>query len=97
MPSRRRASGDHLRQRFRLRSSECRLVRIGNDHDVSRGVGIAVQDHKGFLAAEDDEGFSIVMRFGRVAENAAVILRAGGDVAVPPGRPKIIHGDEDLL
>ena len=66
-------------------------MRIGNDHDVSGGVGITIQDEKAFRAAQNDQGFGVIAGGDGGAEDAAFVLRRVGDIAEPPGRPQIIH------
>src|SRR6266702_4200529 len=70
-------------------------MRIRNHHHVSRGIGVAVQDHEIFPGAQDDQGLGIIAPFRCGAKNARLVFHASGDIAVPPGRPEIIHDDGD--
>src|SRR5437899_9448184 len=85
----------HFRESFRLGSRKRGLMRIRNHHHVSRGIGVAVQDHEIFPGAQDDQGLGIIAPFRCGAKNTRLVFHASGDIAVPPGRPELIHDDGD--
>ncbi len=64
----------------------------GNDHHVSGGVGIGIENHVAVLAAMHDAGLGVVPELGQVAEDAAGSLVDAGNVGVAPGSPEIVHG-----
>src|SRR5262245_36617893 len=70
--------------------SERRQVAIRHHHHMAVVVWIQVQDDVAGVALEDDQrarfGFA-----GRLAEDAAGLGLAAGDVLKPPGRPEAIH------
>ena len=69
-------------------------VPVGGDHQVAGGVRELVQQHKGVLAAMDDEPL-LVVTDRSVAEDAARLLVGLGDVFEPPGSPELLrHGRE---
>ena len=51
-------------ERFGVAGGQIRNVSVGNDHDVARSVGIAVEDHERFFAAMDDQGFFVKLGDG---------------------------------
>ncbi len=50
----------HFRRSFPFEAGKIRGMRVGNDHDVARSIGIAIQNDEIFHAAKDDEPFFIV-------------------------------------
>jgi hypothetical protein len=66
-------------------------VRVGDDHDVSVGVGIGIKDDEAMLSAVNDEGLAVGF-FGGIAEDAAGFLGGAGNVGVTPRGPEMIHG-----
>ena len=66
-------------------------VRVGDDHDVSVGVGIGIEDDVAMLCAVNDEGLPVGF-FGGIAEDAAGFLGGAGNVGVTPWGPEMIHG-----
>jgi len=71
-------------------SSQRAFVRVGQHHDVSRGIGIAIEDDEGARIAMDDERGLLGLHTGhavglgvfdsgyKVAEDAAVVARPRG-------------------
>ena len=83
----------HFAECFGIGAGEIADVGVGNDHDVTGGVGEAIEDDEDFFAAIDDERFVVVCAIGGVAENAFGELVGFGllHVLVAPGSPDVVH------
>ena len=66
-------------------------VCVGDDHEMTVGIRIAVQDDKGMLAAVQDEVFRAVLLFYEGAKQAAIVLGIFQDVFHAPGCPEMLH------
>lgn len=66
-------------------------VAVGDHHQVSRAVGVGVEDHETAFAAVDDEMGLVVGIFGEIAENASVVAAAAVNVGVSPGCHQSFH------
>ncbi len=64
----------HFGQRLRVGGRQVGDMRVGNDHHVPAGVGIAVQNHEVFLAAQQDQGFAVIVCGHRLAENTLIVF-----------------------
>ncbi len=81
----------HLREDFTGEGFERIYMGIGDDHEMTVGIGITVQDDKCMLAALENEVFRAVLLFNEGAKQAAVLLRAFQDVLHAPGCPEMLH------
>ena len=70
-----------------------RNMRVRDDHDVSRGVGVAIENDESLCAAIDDQRFRIVIAGDRVTKNTFELFAAGDlrHVLVAPGSPDVVH------
>ena len=66
---------------------------VGDDHQMTRAVGIGVENHEAVFAAKDDEVFSVVAAVGgKVAEDTALAVAFGGvEVRIPPWGHECFH------
>ncbi len=83
----------HFCEGFGFTQLQFRDVRVRHDHDVSGGVGVAIQNDKRFCSAMNDQRFRIVIARDRVAKNTFRLFVAGDPrhVLVAPGCPDVVH------
>ena len=81
----------HLAECRGVGGGQVRHMRVGNDHHVTAGVWIAIQDDEIFLGSKQDQRFTVFVGANRIAENTTVSRFGAGNVAISPGRPQIIH------
>ena len=83
--------GHHLIRGFGREFAQFVQVRVGHDHDVSRSVGIGVQDDEAMLAAINNARLLVVVCLNGVAEYASRSFLSGGNVGVTPRGPEVVH------
>ena len=66
---------------------------VGNDHQMTRAVGVGVENHEAICAAKDDKVFSVVAAVGgEIAEDTALAAAFGGvEVRVSPWGHECFH------
>ncbi len=77
----------HFREHICLACGKVREVSVRNDHDVTGGVGKAIENYKILFGAENNQGIGVVAESEKVAEDAAVIFGGVGDVVETPRSP----------
>ena len=85
------AQGHHLSGNGFGQGVEAIDVIVRDYHDMTRGIGISVQNDEIVPGAMDDEGFFVVPEGQQIAEYAAIGFVDGRDVSIAPRRPKIVH------
>src|SRR6202050_4631141 len=54
-------------------------------------VRVAIEDYKILLAAQNNLGLYVIIGGDGGAKNTAFVFRRGGDIAIAPRRPQVIH------
>src|SRR5436190_4243045 len=83
----------HFRERCRVHAGNFRGVFVGNDHQMARSIGKAIQNSERACATMHDERRRVVHALRRIAKNARGLFTGNGigDVLVAPGSPDVIH------
>src|SRR5215831_20557092 len=86
--------GHHFGEHSWIGARQVGRVRVRNDHDVTAGIGVTIQNDEVFFSTEGYERLWIIVGFESTAENTAIVLGGVSDIAIPPGRPDVIHPGE---